>query len=213
VLDQVARRTVSLRQSHPRVKAPSSIFEASIDDAGSIINYSESVMSATDFSFDDVVVNSIAYRRALANASSQNLTTQARKQRADSDADTVVGTEITTAKTSSDSKVSPQSRDVRRDWDWAQGKNNNEEQVKAVTETSTSPKISAQVRAFRRARALINEEYDKEEPVNAVTIPKEQIYPQFINKVAMPPREIFSLHTMQLANAFRKLTRVKTTDY
>jgi hypothetical protein len=211
VLNQVAQRTVSLRQSHPRVKAPSSIFEFSIDDAASIISYSDSVMSATDFSFDDVIVNSKAYRRALASVSSQNLSAQARRQRVDSDVDTVVGAEMTVSKTSANSKSLPQMRDAREDWGLGHANNSNEKQVKAVTETSRTPKISPEMREVRRAWGWDDGENDKEEPVKAVAIQKKGISPPPISKVVISSRDVFCIHTVQLANAFSKLTRIEIT--
>ncbi|KAF1839064.1 hypothetical protein BDW02DRAFT_636030 [Decorospora gaudefroyi] len=63
-LDQVVKRSRTLRQSHPRVKVPESMFSQqsqAVDEADA-----ESVMKAAEFAFDDEVVNSKAYRRAMA---------------------------------------------------------------------------------------------------------------------------------------------------
>lgn len=65
VLEQVAQRSYKLRQAHPKVRAPPSVFDAVIDDGASVFTYN-STASSTNFSFDDYLVNSQAYRRALA---------------------------------------------------------------------------------------------------------------------------------------------------
>ncbi|UPX12214.1 uncharacterized protein EKO05_0002776 [Ascochyta rabiei] len=63
-LDQVVKRSKTLRQSHPRIRVPDSIFsyDSSIADTAD----AESIMKSTRFEFDDQVVNSKAYRRAMA---------------------------------------------------------------------------------------------------------------------------------------------------
>jgi chromosome segregation ATPase len=61
VLEQVAQRTATLRKAHPKVRAPRSILDVSIDDLSSII----SKESSTDFLFDDEIVNSKVYRKAI----------------------------------------------------------------------------------------------------------------------------------------------------
>lgn len=65
-LDQVVKRSRTLRQSHPRVKVPDSLFKDQIQvenatDADSVMK------SAAEFTFDDEVINSKAYRRAMAH--------------------------------------------------------------------------------------------------------------------------------------------------
>ncbi len=67
VLGQISQDTSKLRQEHPRVQSPSSVFEAAADDVASIYSY-RSAATSTDFVFDDVVVNSKAYRKALASS-------------------------------------------------------------------------------------------------------------------------------------------------
>ena len=90
VLEQVAQRTMSLRKSFPRVKAPPSIFDGSIGDEKSIYSFAESTATSTDFAFDDVVVNSHAYRRALA-ASRSNMQPINEQVEENSDSSTLVG--------------------------------------------------------------------------------------------------------------------------
>ena len=63
VLEQVAKRTKALRTSHPTVKAPESIYEASYDTQ-SIYGNAASTLGASEFEFDDLIVNSRVYRRA-----------------------------------------------------------------------------------------------------------------------------------------------------
>ncbi|KAI4945749.1 hypothetical protein J4E91_007662 [Alternaria rosae] len=67
-LDQVVKRSRTLRQSHPRLKLPESLF----DRKGLNENEADvdSIAKATEFTFDDEVVNSKAYRRAMAMAMS-----------------------------------------------------------------------------------------------------------------------------------------------
>jgi hypothetical protein len=65
-LDQVVKRSRTLRQAHPRVKVPDSLFSQQsrlLDKADA-----ESIVKAAEFTFDDEVVNSKAYRRAMAMA-------------------------------------------------------------------------------------------------------------------------------------------------
>ncbi|KAL1793642.1 hypothetical protein ACET3X_008624 [Alternaria dauci] len=65
-LDQVVKRSRTLRQSHPRLKVPESLFgRRSLGDEGVD---TDSIAKATEFAFDDEVVNSKAYRRAMAMA-------------------------------------------------------------------------------------------------------------------------------------------------
>jgi len=66
VLKQIATRSRSLRAYYPRVKVPDSIFE--LDHSVTSISDSNSIIDQAEFAFDDLVVNSKAYRRALALA-------------------------------------------------------------------------------------------------------------------------------------------------
>lgn len=63
-LDQVVKRSRTLRQSHPRIKVPDSIFsyDGGVHDTAD----AESITKSAHFEFDDQVVNSKAYRRAMA---------------------------------------------------------------------------------------------------------------------------------------------------
>ena len=63
-LDQVVKRSKTLRQSHPRIRVPESIF--SYDSGVADASDAESIVKSTHFEFDDQVVNSKAYRRAMA---------------------------------------------------------------------------------------------------------------------------------------------------
>ena len=63
-LDQVVKRSKTLRQSHPRIAVPESIF--SYDSGVADASDAESLVKSTHFEFDDQVVNSKAYRRAMA---------------------------------------------------------------------------------------------------------------------------------------------------
>lgn len=63
-LDQVVKRSKTLRQSHPRIRVPDSIF--SYDSGVADATDAESIIKSTNFDFDDQVVNSKAYRRAMA---------------------------------------------------------------------------------------------------------------------------------------------------
>ncbi|KAH7340024.1 hypothetical protein BKA66DRAFT_434941 [Pyrenochaeta sp. MPI-SDFR-AT-0127] len=71
-LDQVVKRSRTLRESHPRLKIPESVFskESQIEDATD----ADSIVRSADFAFDDEVINSKAYRRAMALYTSQNET-------------------------------------------------------------------------------------------------------------------------------------------
>jgi hypothetical protein len=62
-LDQVVKRSKTLRMSHPRVQVPESLFSHTqdIEDAADV----ESIAKSTEFAFDDEVINSKAYRRAM----------------------------------------------------------------------------------------------------------------------------------------------------
>lgn len=63
-LDQAVKRSRTLRQSHPRVRVPETIFNNrhGADDAID----AESIAKSAEFSFDDEVINSRSYRRAMA---------------------------------------------------------------------------------------------------------------------------------------------------
>jgi hypothetical protein len=63
-LDQVVKRSRTLRQSHPRVRVPESLFNHTreAEDAA----YAESILKSTEFTFDAEVTSSQAYRRSMA---------------------------------------------------------------------------------------------------------------------------------------------------
>jgi hypothetical protein len=65
-LDQVVKRSRTLRQTHPRLKVPESLFDRQSLDGKE--EDADSIAKATEFTFDDEVVNSKAYRRAMAMA-------------------------------------------------------------------------------------------------------------------------------------------------
>ncbi|KAH6622017.1 hypothetical protein C7974DRAFT_314631 [Boeremia exigua] len=63
-LDQVVKRSKTLRQTHPRIMVPESIF---MHDSGATdVAEAQSVVKSAQFEFDDQVVNSKAYQRAMA---------------------------------------------------------------------------------------------------------------------------------------------------
>ena len=62
-LDQVVKRSKTLRQSHPRVKVPESMF--SYHSGTGEAADAESISKYTQFDFEDEVVNSKSYRRAM----------------------------------------------------------------------------------------------------------------------------------------------------
>lgn len=64
-------QTQSLRDSHPKVIAPRSIFDNQLDEIGSVIATEDTDLSDSTFIFDDLVVDSRVYRRVLAQARSQ----------------------------------------------------------------------------------------------------------------------------------------------
>jgi hypothetical protein len=76
-LEQVVKRSQTLRRSHPRIRVPESMFS---HEGGAYRNEAEdaadaeSIIKSTDFSFDDEVINSKAYRRAMALYTSNNAT-------------------------------------------------------------------------------------------------------------------------------------------
>ncbi|KAF2624071.1 hypothetical protein BU25DRAFT_413944 [Macroventuria anomochaeta] len=63
-LDQVVKRSKTLRQSHPRIEVPESIF--SCDSGAADASDAESIVKSTHFEFDDQVISSKAYRGAMA---------------------------------------------------------------------------------------------------------------------------------------------------
>ena len=63
-LDQVVKRSRTLRQSHPCVEVPETIL--SPHDQASNAADAESILKSADFTFDNEVINSRAYRRAMA---------------------------------------------------------------------------------------------------------------------------------------------------
>jgi hypothetical protein len=82
-LDQVVKRSRTLRQSHPRLKVPESLFNQK--DVNDYEIDTESIAKATEFTFDDEVVNSKAYRRAMALA----MSTSRKRSNASKESDTV----------------------------------------------------------------------------------------------------------------------------
>ncbi|KAK3069423.1 hypothetical protein LTR53_012250 [Teratosphaeriaceae sp. CCFEE 6253] len=69
-LDQINENTTTLRKQYPQSTVPDSIFDNK-RSAGSIFGATDSVLGAEDFAFDDDIVNSKAYRRAMALAQAQ----------------------------------------------------------------------------------------------------------------------------------------------
>lgn len=69
-LGQVVKRSRALRQSHPRLKVPESVFSKDIQTED--VTEADSIIQSTEFAFDDEVVNSRAYRKAMALYTSQN---------------------------------------------------------------------------------------------------------------------------------------------
>jgi hypothetical protein len=64
-MDQVVKRSKTLRQSHPRISnVPESILRRK--DQQEDVSDAESIFKSTGFTFDDEVINSKAYRRAMA---------------------------------------------------------------------------------------------------------------------------------------------------
>jgi hypothetical protein len=63
-LDQVVKRSKTLRESHPRVRVPESLFNHTreTEDAA----YAEFILKSTEFTFDAEVTSSQAYRRSMA---------------------------------------------------------------------------------------------------------------------------------------------------
>ncbi|KAF2868470.1 hypothetical protein BDV95DRAFT_129563 [Massariosphaeria phaeospora] len=68
-LDQVAKRSNTLRKTHPSIRVPHSVFEEQPDSKD--LSDVQSVLNSAEFAFDNEVVNSKAYRRAIALAAAQ----------------------------------------------------------------------------------------------------------------------------------------------
>ncbi|KAF2016485.1 hypothetical protein BU24DRAFT_409583 [Aaosphaeria arxii CBS 175.79] len=93
-MQNAAQRLGQFRNANAQVKAPRSIFENAFDDVASLYSV-DSAATSTNFIFDDVVVNSQAYRRALAQSrSSVALGTLVEQSETSSDADTIVDTPL-----------------------------------------------------------------------------------------------------------------------
>ncbi|KAH7050132.1 hypothetical protein B0J12DRAFT_600185 [Macrophomina phaseolina] len=87
MMNKVAQRSRSLRETHPRIRV-SSVFST---DRDSMIDRSSTIASTidqTEFDFDDTIVNSRAYRRALA-AAQKHLSEEKRSTEATSTSQTV----------------------------------------------------------------------------------------------------------------------------
>ncbi|KAK5719438.1 hypothetical protein LTR15_007962 [Elasticomyces elasticus] len=69
-LKQISDQTASLRKQYPHSLVPDSVFDNQ-RSAGSIFGGADSVLGAEDFAFDDDIINSKAYRRAMALAQAQ----------------------------------------------------------------------------------------------------------------------------------------------
>jgi hypothetical protein len=63
-LDQVVKRSRTLRQTHPRVRVPDSLFNHEKQSEDGVD--ADSIIKSAEFTFDDEVINSRAYRRAMA---------------------------------------------------------------------------------------------------------------------------------------------------
>jgi hypothetical protein len=75
-LAQAVQKTQSLRYSHPRVNVSASIYwNGERDDGIETEDYPGSIWSDREFDFDDMIVNSRAYRRALAAARTRKQST------------------------------------------------------------------------------------------------------------------------------------------
>ncbi|KAF2795660.1 hypothetical protein K505DRAFT_360000 [Melanomma pulvis-pyrius CBS 109.77] len=68
-LDQIATRSKTLRKSRPSIKVPDSIFKEGCDLQNN--TDAQAVIRSAEFDFDDEIVNSTAYRRAMALATLQ----------------------------------------------------------------------------------------------------------------------------------------------
>lgn len=71
LLERVARRTRSLRDTHPNVVVRSSILIDDVSEIGSMADTVQTGVSDSTFVFDDLIVDSKVYRRALAHATSK----------------------------------------------------------------------------------------------------------------------------------------------
>jgi hypothetical protein len=67
IIEKIARDTARFRQQNSTVKVPQSIFEAARSDTESIYTFN-STATSTYFTFDDIIVNSAAYRRAITSS-------------------------------------------------------------------------------------------------------------------------------------------------
>ena len=65
-MEQIATRSKALREKHPNIRVPESVFTKGTDEQITI-DASKALQSA-EFDFDDEVINSTAYRRAIALA-------------------------------------------------------------------------------------------------------------------------------------------------
>ena len=68
VLEQVVQRTTRIRSQKASSTGPASIYEVSFDTQSKYFGDAGSTIAPTEFGFDDALVNSRAYRRALAVA-------------------------------------------------------------------------------------------------------------------------------------------------
>lgn len=73
MLDRVAHQTRSLRGTHPKVKAPRSVFHSNMEEIGSLIGTDDTATTETSFEFDDLIVNSKVYRRVVSKARLRNV--------------------------------------------------------------------------------------------------------------------------------------------
>ncbi|KAF2854389.1 hypothetical protein T440DRAFT_388390, partial [Plenodomus tracheiphilus IPT5] len=65
-LDLIVKRSRTLRQSHPHVTIPDSVFNDQIKSKVERAVDADSIAKSAEFSFDDEIVNSRSYRRAMA---------------------------------------------------------------------------------------------------------------------------------------------------
>jgi hypothetical protein len=84
-LDQVVKRSRTLRQSHPRVQVPESLFSHTQEREDAVD--AESIVKSTAFTFDDEVINSTAYRRAMRLYTSKNEPRPDKSSTLDADSD------------------------------------------------------------------------------------------------------------------------------
>lgn len=106
-LDQMVKRSRTLRQTHPRVRVPDSIFsrQSQTEDAAD----ADSITKSAEFAFDDEVINSKAYRRAMAlytvNAKKAETIHERRPTEAGVEAAEDDSTALGTAHSDSDNKI------------------------------------------------------------------------------------------------------------